>query len=207
MVSGEGVRADPRKVDAVKSWPPPLNVHDVRYFLGLTNYFRKFILGYSSIARPLMDLLKDQAVWAWNQVQEEAFRNLKMALTSAPVLQIPDFSCPFEVVADASGVALGAILMQAGRPVAFESRVLSPAERNYPVGEQELLAVVHALQTWRCYLEGVKFTVVTDHFGVTPVMKLRVCLCPMCLGYETMLWHRAMMERMQDTSGNAKSRS
>ena len=67
------------------------------------------------------------------------------------------------VVADASGVALGAILMQAGRPVAFESRVLSPAERNYPVGEQELLAVVHALQTWRCYLEGVKFTVVTDH--------------------------------------------
>ena len=86
VVSGEGVRADPRKVDAVHSWPPPLNVHDVRCFLGLTNYFRKFILGYSSIARPLMDLLKDQAVWAWNQAQEEAFTNLKKALTSAPVV-------------------------------------------------------------------------------------------------------------------------
>jgi transposase InsO family protein len=163
LVSGEGVRADPRKVETVRSWPTPLAVHDVRCFLGLTNYFKKFILGYSSIARPLMDLLKDQVPWVWTQVREEAFRNLKLALTSAPVLQIPDFTKPFEVIADASGFALGAILMQDGRPVAFESRVMSPAERNYPVGEQELLAVVHALQTWRCYLEGVKFTVVTDH--------------------------------------------
>jgi hypothetical protein len=173
LVSGEGVRADPRKVEAVRTWPTPLNVHDVRCFLGLTNYFRRFILGYSTIARPLMDLLKDRVPWAWAQVQEEAFRDLKLALTSAPVLQIPDFSRPFEVVADASGSAVGAILMQDGRPVAFESRVMNPAERNYPVGEQELLAVVHALTVWRCYLEGPKFTVVTDHSPNTYLPTMR----------------------------------
>jgi hypothetical protein len=103
---------------------------------------------------------------------------LKQALITAPVLRIPDFSKPFVVVADASGTALGAILLQEDQPVAFESRVLSPAERNYPVGEQELLAVIHALQVWRCYVEGVKFTaVVTDH-KPNVFMPTKVALSP-----------------------------
>jgi hypothetical protein len=163
LVSGEGIRADPQKVHAVQSWPAPRNIHELRCFLGLTNYFRKFILGYSVMARTLMDLLKQDVKWAWTQERQAAFQNLKTALTTAPVLQIPDFTKPFQVIADASGYALGAILLQEGRPVAFESRVLSSAEQNYPVGEQELLAVVHALRLWRCYLEGVHFTVITDH--------------------------------------------
>ncbi len=95
LVSGAGVRADPQKVEVVRNWPLPCNVHDLRCFLGLTNYFRKFILGYSSIARPLMDLLKDQARWVWTPAQDGAFKGLKLALTSAPVLKIPDFSKPF----------------------------------------------------------------------------------------------------------------
>jgi hypothetical protein len=115
------------------------------------------------MARTLLDLLKKDAHWAWTSERQLAFEHLKTALTTAPVLKIPDFTRPFEVVADASGSAIGAVLLQDGQPVAFESRVLSPAERNYPVGEQELLAVMHALRVWRCYLGGVHFSVTTDH--------------------------------------------
>ena len=109
--------------------------------------------------------------WQWTASEEQAFEDLKEALTTAPVLAIPDQSKPFEirweVYTDASGFALGGVLLQEGnnglQPVAYESRKMTPAEKNYPVHEQELLAIVHALKTWRCYLEGAKFKVNTDH--------------------------------------------
>lgn len=163
VVSAEGVHPDPRKTQAVADWPTPANVSDLRSFLGLANYFRKFILGYAEMVSPLNALLSTKRDWVWSAECATAFARVKSALTSAPVLALPHFRKPFEVIADASQVALGAILLQDGRPVAFESRKLIPAERNYTTTERELLAVVHALKIWRCYLEGVKFTVVTDH--------------------------------------------
>ena len=99
----------------------------------------------------------------WNADCDTAFDGIKHALCNAPVLALPDSNEPFEVICDACGVGLGAVLLQDGRPVAFDGKRLSPAEQNYSAGERELLAVIHALELWRCYLDGVEFTVVTDH--------------------------------------------
>lgn len=167
VVSADGIKPDPKKVQAVLQWPRPTTKKELRSFLGLTQYFRKFIQGYSKIAAPLNALLKEDVDWrrpnTWCVKCTAAFHTLKQHLTAAPVLAMPDFTKPFEVVCDASIVAVGAVLMQGGRPIAFESRKLTGAEYNYFTSEQELLAVVHALTVWRCYLEGVKFKVVTDH--------------------------------------------
>ena len=163
IVSADGVRPDPRKTAAVQGWSVPSGVPELRAFLGLANYFRKFIRAYAAMAAPLTNLLSPKVLWRWTEECDEAFQWIKEALTTAPVLALPDPHEPFEVITDASDFAIGAILLQHGRPVAFESRKLIPAERNYVTTERELLAVVHALKLWRCYLEGVKFTVVTDH--------------------------------------------
>lgn len=178
VVSQHGVKTDPAKVRAVEDWPAPTNLHELRQFLGLTNYFRKFIQAYASMVRPLTHLLKADVPYDWTASCAEAFARVKSALTSAPVLampQLPQYAAdgsliapappPFEVVCDASSdhQGLGAVLLQDGRPVEFLSRKMSAAEANYGTGEQELLAVVYALGTWRHYLEGGEFTVVTDH--------------------------------------------
>ena len=163
IVSKQGIRVDPRKVEIVKNWPVPGNLSELRSFLGLSNYFRRFIHAYSSIARPLHGLTGKDVKWEWTGVCQRAFDMLKEKLTAAPVLAAPDFSKPFEVVADASDLTLGAILLQEGRPIAFESRKLTPAECNYHTTEKELLAVMHALIVWRCYLDGARFTIFCDH--------------------------------------------
>jgi hypothetical protein len=167
IVGAGGVKPDPRKVTAVQDWPLHRNLAEVRSFLGLATYFRKFIQGFANLARPLHHLTKPMVPWEWSQPCQQAFDGIKYALTHAPVLALPDFKKPFEVVCDASIHGIGAVLLQDGRPLAFESRKMIPAETNYLTTEQELLAVVHALQTWRCYLEGVEFTVVTDHNPLT----------------------------------------
>jgi hypothetical protein len=182
VVSAEGVKPDPKKLAVVKDWPRPYTVAEVRSFLGFANYFRKFIFDYSRMAAPLTTLVrggisrrKGHSTYVeWTPKCQSAFDALKHALTSAPCLALPDFSRPFEVVCppievvtDASNYALGAILMHDGKPIAFESRKLTSVEVNYTTTEKELLAVVHALKLWRCYLEGSKFTVVTDHNPLT----------------------------------------
>jgi hypothetical protein len=163
IVSEEGIKADPAKTSTVEDWPVPSSVADVRQFTGFANYFRKYIKAYSAMASPLTNLTRKSTAFVWGKEQQDAFQAVKYALTHSPVLVMPDFTKPFEVWCDASKLGLGALLLQEGRPVAYESRKLKPAEVNYGVGEQELLAVVHALKTWRCYVEGVPFTVVTDH--------------------------------------------
>jgi hypothetical protein len=163
VVGQDGIKPDPAKVTSVHNWPVPRSVTHVRSFLGLTNYFRRFIQGYAKMARPLHDLTKKDVPFQWTDACQHAFDSLKAALTQTPVLVAPDFSKPFEVICDASGHAVGAVLLQEGRPIAYESRQMSSAEQNYGVGEQELLAVVHAFQVWRCYLEGSTVRVVTDH--------------------------------------------
>ena len=169
IVGQHGIKVDPDKVRAVADWPTPTNVSEVRSFLGMANYFRKFLLDYAKHVAPLHALTKKDAPWNWSPDCESAFRWAKDALQRAPVLALPDFQQPFEIRCDASGFALGAVLLQHGRPVAYESRKLTPAERNYTTGEQELLAVVHSIGIWRCYLEGGEHpvTVVTDHQPLT----------------------------------------
>jgi hypothetical protein len=168
IVDKQGIRPDPKKVEAVQTWPVPKNVHDVRSFLDLVNYFRKFIEHYYEIAVPLTNLTKKSHPWVWTGRCQDAFELLKQKLIEAPLLRTPDErTLPYEVVTDACDLGLGGVLLQEGHPVAFESRKLNPAELNHQTTEKEMLAVVHALRVWRCYLEGAEFTVYTDHVSNT----------------------------------------
>jgi hypothetical protein len=169
IISAEGIKPDPSKVQAILDWPTPTSTEVVRSFHGLAAYYRKFISGFSRIAAPLT-ALTGQTRFEWTPHAQTAFDNLKTAITTAPVLQ-PFDDAPgvhTRITTDASGVAVGAELAQShdnGRtwhPVAFESRKLSPAEQRYPVQEHELLAIINALKCWRHYLEGRRFTA-TDH--------------------------------------------
>lgn len=145
LVSKNQVRMDPKKVQAIVDWQAPRHVKDLRSFLGLANYYRKFIAGYSKKAASLTDLLKKDAKWVWSKQCEEAFQNLKNAIASEPILKLPDFELPFEVHTDASDKAIGGVLVQEGHPVAFESRKLNDAEQRYSTHEKEMVAVVHCL--------------------------------------------------------------
>jgi RNase H-like domain found in reverse transcriptase/Reverse transcriptase (RNA-dependent DNA polymerase)/gag-polyprotein putative aspartyl protease len=166
LVGADGIRMDPSKVDVIQKWPQPTTQSELRSFLGLANYFRKFIAGYASIAAPLHDLLKNSAPAkfgnAWTPDHAAAFDLIKNMIAKDVILQYPDLTKPFTVISDASLLGTGAVLLQDGRPVAFTSKKLSGAERNYATGEQELLGVINALTEWRYYLEGPQVTLVTD---------------------------------------------
>jgi len=143
--------------------------------LGFTNYFRRYIDDYAKLTLPLLELSGGSVSRRksantpvfWKPHHQLAFDALKQALVSAPTLKLPDLNKPFQVITDASDFALGAILLQEGQPVAYESRKLTSAEQNYHTTDKELLAVVHALSIWRCYLEGSTFKVITDHNPLT----------------------------------------
>jgi hypothetical protein len=170
IVGKHGIKIDPDKVAAVMKWVVPTTATEVRQFLGLCNFSRKFVQGYSQLAAPLDHLLRKGVPWLWTDACQKAFDGLKWAITNAPVLAIPDLSpdAPkFRVVCDASKNGVGAVLEQNGRPCAYMSRKFSDAERNYHVTEQELAAVCMALTDWRCYLLGKPFEVVTDHAANT----------------------------------------
>ena len=167
LVGKDGIKVDPAKVEVVKQWPVPTTLTELRCFLGLANYFRRFIQGYSSLAAPLTALTsgdnpKNSAI-SWGPDQQAAFEGIKLALTSAPILSPPDFTKPFEVVSDASIAGTGAVLMQGDKVIAYTSAKFTPAEVNYTTTEQEMLGVVNALTEWRCYLEGPEVTLITDH--------------------------------------------
>ena len=166
VLTRDGIKVDPAKISCITDWPTPKNVHEVRSFLGLANYFRKFVQAYSIRAAPLTKLTGKATPWKWTSECQDAFDGLKADLTSSPVLVSPDCSKHFEVVTDACGEGIGAVLMQSGRPVAYQSRKLVGAELRYTTTEQELLASKHAMETWRCFLEGLpaeQVTLVTDH--------------------------------------------
>jgi hypothetical protein len=167
IVDKQGIRPDPKKVEAVQTWPVPKKVHDVRSFWGLMNCFRKFIDHYAEIVVPLTDLTRKSQQWVWTGRCQDAFELLKQKLIKAPLLRTPNEQLPYNVVTDAFDLGLGALLLQEGHPVAFESRKVNSAELNYQTTKKEMLAVVHALRVWRCYLEGADFTVYTDHVSNT----------------------------------------
>jgi hypothetical protein len=168
VIGADGISMDPDKVKAIVKWPTPGNVTQLQSFLGLANYYRRFVKGYSGIAAPLTALCTPKTSgWPWTEDHTAAFEALKTALSTAPLIQAPDMSQPFTVTTDASNFAVGAVLSQGQHPsirtVAFESRKLTPAERNYPVHDREMLAVVYALRKWRHYLLGRPVTILTDH--------------------------------------------
>ena len=162
VISAEGISPDPDKVKVVQDWPTPKDVADLRSFVGLASYFRKFIPDFASITACLTRLFRKGAAWSWTLACQHAFDTVKTLLTTAPVLKLPDTTQEFTVVVDASGVGIGAVLLQGDRPVAFDGRKLTDTELKWSATEQEMLAVVHHVQKWRCYLEGGHFVVVTD---------------------------------------------
>jgi hypothetical protein len=146
IVGRNGLRMDPKKVEVVRTWRTPRTATELRSFLGLCNYFSRFIQGYSSVVACLHELLRKGVAFVWGTAHQHAFERLKQLLTTAPVLALPDFSKPFEVVSDASLNGTGAVLLQDRRPLAYTSRKFTPAERNYTTGDQELLGIIHALK-------------------------------------------------------------
>ncbi len=146
ILNQEGVAVDPEKVKAILDWKPPANVTDVRSFLGMAGYYRRFIEGFSTVAKPITQLLKKDKKFVWTEACEQRFQELKKKLTTAPVLTVPDIHKSFEVYCDASRKGLGCVLMQDGKVVAYASRQLRKHEENYPTHDLELAAVIHALK-------------------------------------------------------------
>jgi hypothetical protein len=144
-------------------WKPPATVHQIRSFLGLAGYYRRFIPDFSRIAKPMTELLKKGVKFSWDQKCDDAFHILRDHLTTAPVLAQPDVSKPFDIYCDASGTGIGCVLMQDNRVIAYASRALRVHEQNYPTHDLELAAVIHALQIWRHHLVGTKCHIYTDH--------------------------------------------
>jgi hypothetical protein len=163
ILTAEGIEVDPSKVEAVSKWKQPSNVSEIRSFLGMARYYRHFLKGFSSIAKPLTELLKKDNKFMWTPKCEESFQVIKEKLTTAHVLTLPDVHQSFDIFCDASRQGLGCVLMQNEKVIAYASRLLKPHEQNYPTHDLELVAIVHALKIWRHYLIGNKCHVFTDH--------------------------------------------
>jgi hypothetical protein len=162
IISESGVATDPTKVSAVLHWSPPRAVKELRSFLGLAGYYRRFVKHFGIIAKPLTELLKKGSLFIWTSEHQLAFDTLKTALTTAPVLALPNFQQPFIVETDASGVGIGAVLMQSGHPLAFLSKALGPRSQGLSAYEKEYMAIIMAVDHWRSYLQLAEFHIVTD---------------------------------------------
>ena len=163
VVYADGIYVDPQKVEEVASWEQPTTVTEVRSFLGLEGYYRRFIEGFSKIAGPLHCLTRKGVKFEWTARCEESFQTLKEKLTSAPDLILPEGNEGFEVYSDASRQGLGCVLMQNKRVVAYASKQLKKHELIYPIHDLELAAVIFALKTWRHYLYGATCQIFADH--------------------------------------------
>nr|CAJ00278.1 hypothetical protein [Lotus japonicus] len=173
FISASGVSTDSTKIKAIQDWPEPVTIKQLRGFLGLTGYYRRFIKGYSILASPLTDLLRKDG-FHWSAAASAAFLQLKNALVQAPVLAIPDLQKPFTVETDASSTGIGAVLLQDKHPVAFISKVLSPRNRLLSVYDRELLALVHAVTKWHQYLAIQQFTILTDQQSLKFLLEQRL---------------------------------
>ncbi|KAI3759605.1 hypothetical protein L6452_07536 [Arctium lappa] len=163
IVTRVGVKVDPSKIEAMMNWESPKSPSEIRSFLGLAGYYRRFIQDFSKIASSLTVLTRKNVKFEWTETQEKAFRILQKKLCEAPILTLPEGSEDFVVYSDASKMGLGCMLMQRGKVIAYASRQLKIHEQNYPTHDLELAAVVFALKLWRHYLYGTKCTLYTDH--------------------------------------------
>jgi len=171
VVSGEGIATDPKKIETVMEWPVPVSVKDVRSFLGLTGYYRRFVKGYASIAAPLHALTKKDQAFKWTEETQVAFETLRKVLTSPPILAMPDDHGEFVLDTDASDLSIGAVLSQVQdgteKVIAYASRSLDKREINYCITRKELLAIIYALKYFKQYLMGRHFKIRTDHAPLT----------------------------------------
>ena len=172
IISSVGISPDPSKTSKVKEWPRPTSVQETQQFLGLANYYRRFVENFATIAKPLHQLTEKKAPFKWTEQCEQAFNLLKTHLTSAPTLALPDWSQQFIIDTDASDTGIGAVLSQrqsdgTEHVIGYASRLLTKCERNYCVTRKELLAVVSFLRHFRQYLLGAAFTLRTDHGALT----------------------------------------
>lgn len=177
VVSTDGIRPNPEKISAVKNFPIPKTPKQIKTFLGLLGYYRKFINDFANLTKPLTSCLKKGSKIVLNERYVQAFETCKNILTNDPLLQYPDFSKPFNLTTDASNFALGAVLSQgpigSDKPICYASRTLTDSEINYSTIEKELLAIVWATKYFRSYLFGNKFRIITDHRPLTWVMNLK----------------------------------
>jgi hypothetical protein len=166
VLSKEGVALDPDKIRSIMEWPTPKDVSDIRSFMGLEGYYRRFIKGFSKIGCPITALQKKGAKFTWTEKCEERFQTLKHLLTHAPVLKIDDPEADFLVCTYVCKEGLRGVLMQGGSVVSYESQKLNEHEVNYVTHDLELVSIVHALKIWRHYLLGRKFVLMKDHCGL-----------------------------------------
>ena len=177
VINEHGIHTNPQKIECVKTWPTPKNITELRSFLGLCSYYRRFIANYSHVAKPLTRLTEKDQRFNWTSECSEAFGRLKHMLVTAPILAHPDFTKPFILDTDASNHAIGAVLSQKTgneeRLIAYASRTLSKSERKYCVTRKELLALVYFVKYFRHYLYGRKFTARTDHASLRWLMNFK----------------------------------
>ena len=180
VIGPEGIKMEKEKVKGVLEWPTPKYVKDVQKFLGLANYYRRFIKGFAMVARLLHDIVKKDKKWEWTERQEEAFRELKKRFTEKPVLAAPDLDKKIRMEVDASDYVMGGVLSmecrdRLWRPVAFLSKSLNETERNYEIHDKEMLAIIRGLEAWRHLLKGAqyKFEIWTDHKNLEYFMKVQ----------------------------------
>jgi hypothetical protein len=151
VVSADGIQVDEEKVRAIKDWPTPVNVSQVRSFHGLASFYRRFVKDFSTLVAPLNNLTKKDVPFKWGYDEDQAFHMLKTKLCEAPLLQLPDFGKTFEIECDASGIGIGGVLLQEGPHL------------NYSVYDKELYALVHVLDIWQHYLLPKEFVIHSDH--------------------------------------------
>lgn len=162
VISDKGVSTDPEKTKAMEQWHQPTSFTELRGFLGLTGYYRKFVPHYGTLAKPLTSLLQLKT-FQWTDTAQLAFQKMKIAMSSTPVLALPDFSKPFTIETDACDTGIGAVLCQQGHPVAYFSKALGVQNQQLPAYEKEFMAVMMAVDKWRAYLSRGPFVIRTDH--------------------------------------------
>ncbi|XP_075077312.1 uncharacterized protein LOC107796314 [Nicotiana tabacum] len=171
VFSSEGIQVDPQKIAVVKDWPRPTTPTEIRSFLGLAGYYRRFVEGFTTLASPLTKLTQKAVKFQWSDVSEKSFQELKSRLTLASILALPEGTEGFVVYCNASRASLGCVLMQHGKVIAYSSRQLKNHEKNYPMHDLELATVVFALKIWRHYLYGVHIDVFSAHKSLQYLFK------------------------------------
>ncbi|WVZ63441.1 hypothetical protein U9M48_013075, partial [Paspalum notatum var. saurae] len=170
VISMDGVGTDPQKTTAMVNWPRPASMTELRAFLGLTGYYRRFVQHYGHLTKPLTQILRLKQ-FTWSDTAEKAFINLKQAMVQTPVLALPNFDLPFKIETDACDTGIGAVLMQNGRPVAYLSKAFGPSHSKYSIYEKKFLALIMAVDKWKQYLHYQEFIIRTDHKSLAYLME------------------------------------